>query len=342
MDGNAQNEISQGNTMLTQMRQYNTDVERHNLTNETDFQQKIRDAQANVRSWGGTDQVEHMAELGSQALGQGKATAKTISKAYEGASTAKGFNEMGLAERGARTVGQAFSDAPVGEGAREAVEGVKAVASGASQALGSAGSVARDAVQTARTAVGSRSGLEQVLNRPATDAESGGLPKPQMPPSAKARAPTAGTEDAKPAVAEAEAGGVAEGIGKMAMGIGAVQGGYDAVKDMISGHIAGNNKESRAGNELGIVGGAFDALGFVIPGAGLIGAGLGVASAVESGIGDVKHQEKAIATTLPAEEKAGEEKAGAGPTLQAESLGQVASVQKDVVQQSSSGGTTAF
>ena len=119
-------------------------------------------------------------------------------------------------------------------------------------------------------------------------------------------------------------------------------GGMDAIEDAVAGHVMGHNTNSKAGNELGIAGGIASLAGFAIPGLGLIGAGLGIASGVESMIGSEKHSEKEITTTLPGQEKSEEETTVkyAGPT--AESTGQVTQAQTSAVAKTGGAGASAF
>ena len=109
---------------------------------------------------------------------------------------------------------------------------------------------------------------------------------------------------------------------------------------MISGHLGGDNSNAKAGNELGIIGGALDLAGFAIPGLGMVGAAFGVASSIEGEMGKYKDQEKQIATNLPEEEKSQMTSYGTSGAT-AESSGQVSSIQS-TAQSKIGGGSSAF
>ena len=339
------NELSQGNTMLHQMNEYNSGVKQHNLGIQSEFAQKIVDARTNLKNMGSEDGYsEKLTEKIGGGVGQGAVgLARDMNTAYKGLqSTQEGFNEMGKGEQLARTLGQTMVDAPIGKG-------VKAAAS-----LGESAYNTVRPPQAGSTSAQDFSEIPEGDNYPAgsnTAREDlmAGTDNPTAPEpvltsnitsTASEGAADAGEDVDRMGQMIGKAGTMAEGLGALAQGVGVVQGGVDAVKDMVSGHLGGDNSNARAGNELGIIGGALDLAGFVIPGLGMVGAAFGVASSVEGEIGKYKDAQKQISTNLPEEEKAQMTSYGqAGAT--AESAGQVSSVQS-TAQSKIGGGSSAF
>jgi X-X-X-Leu-X-X-Gly heptad repeat protein len=355
MDGFAQNEVSQGNSMLGQMREYNREVLRHNDANRQTFNTQIQTAKNNAKSTKTTDTAKGLAggfgETGSQVL----KTGKQVKDAYDVSSTATDFGKLGSVGQAGRVAGRVFADAPIGKAVAKVGEGVEEtaiqgsrLASQTGEALNTVGRAGRDVIQTARTALGSSEGASQVLGRGATAvSETGALSRAG---SSGASTIANASEGAETTVSKTEPigadalktvgkfGKFAEGAGKLASGVGVIQGGLDAVEDVIGGHIMGKNADSRAGNELGIASGVFDALGFVVPGAGIIGAGLGIASAAEGFIGDKKESAHEVGTVLPGQEKAGMEKGVTGGGATSASTGADTQTQKTPTSSITAGG----
>ena len=356
MDITGMNELSQGNTMLHQMNEYNSGVKQHNLGIQSEFAQKIVDARTNLKNMGSEDGYsEKLTEKIGGGVGQGAVgLARDMNTAYKGLqSTQEGFNEMGKGEQLARTLGQTMVDAPIGKG-------VKAAAS-----LGESAYNTVRPPQAGSTSAQDFSEIPEGDNYPAgsntaredlmAGTDNPTAPEPVLTSNSAgtvgegtASEGTVGEASVESAGADVDrmgqmigkAGTMAEGLGALAQGVGVVQGGVDAVKDMVSGHLGGDNSNARAGNELGIIGGALDLAGFLVPGLGMVGAALGVASSVEGEIGKYKDAQKQISTNLPAEEKAQMTSYGqAGAT--AESSGQVSSLQS-TAQSKIGGGSSAF
>ena len=345
------NELSQGNTMLHQMNEYNSGVKQHNLGIQSEFAQKIVDARTNLKNMGSEDGYsEKLTEKIGGGVGQGAVgLARDMNTAYKGLqSTQEGFNEMGKGEQLARTLGQTMVDAPIGKG-------VKAAAS-----LGESAYNTVRPPQAGSTSAQDFSEIPEGDNYPAgsntaredlmagTDNPTAPEPVTTSNITSTASEGTVGEASVESAGADVDrmggiigkAGTMAEGLGALAQGVGVVQGGVDAVKDMVSGHLGGDNSNARAGNELGIIGGALDLAGFVIPGLGMVGAAFGVASSVEGEIGKYKDAQKQISTNLPEEEKAQMTSYGTSGAS-AESSGQVSSVQS-TAQSKIGGGSSAF
>ena len=98
MDITGMNELSQGNTMLHQMNEYNSGVKQHNLGIQSEFAQKIVDARTNLKNMGSEDGYsEKLTEKIGGGVGQGAVgLARDMNTAYKGLqSTQEGFNEMG-------------------------------------------------------------------------------------------------------------------------------------------------------------------------------------------------------------------------------------------------------
>ena len=345
MDSSAMNELSQGNTMLHQMNEYNSGVKQHNLGIQSEFAQKIVDARTNLKNMGSEDgYAEKLTEKIGGGVGQGAVgLANQMNTAYKGLqSTQEGFNEMGKGMKLARTLGQTMVDAPIGKG-------VKAAAS-----LGESARNALSPPEAGSTSAQDFSEIPEGDNYPAgsnTAREDlmAGTDNPTAPePVTTSNITSTASEGAADAGEDVDrmgqmigkAGTMAEGLGALAQGVGVVQGGVDAVKDMISGHLGGDNSNAKAGNELGIIGGALDLAGFAIPGLGMVGAAFGVASSIEGEMGKYKDQEKQISTNLPEEEKSQMTSYGTSGAT-AESSGQVSSIQS-TAQSKIGGGSSAF
>ena len=380
------NELSQGNTMLHQMREYNAGVNQHNMGIESEFNQKITDAKEGLRKMGGQEYAENLTEkigggVGLQAVKAGK----QVYSAYQVASGDNGFSELGKLGKFGKVAGQTFADAPIGKGVKAIGEGAKTVGSAVADVtnpfttakyvkttftsdpsriglraqpiegvgFGSRPGASTSAQMTARQPTASALGEEE--DEPLFKSQSDARPVelrtrgPLGDPDAPTIAPKSAIgsvadnalQDEKIGGALSKAGTMAEGLGTMAQGLGVVQGGVDAVKDLSSGHVAGANHEEKAGNILGMVGGALDLAGFVVPGLGLLGAAAGVASAVTGEIGQEEQAKKNITQTLPGEEKGQMSKYGPSAGATAESSGQVSSVQS-TAQSKIGGGSSAF
>jgi hypothetical protein len=357
MDGNAQNEVAQGNSMLSDMREHNREVIRHNLTTRANYDSQILNAKKSARDVASDKKAETM----GAGLGEGGAQALKLAKqgvqAYSKVASGPGFQGMGRAEVGGRTAVQMFKDAPVGkavaktaDAVSDVAEAAKPVISAVSDAGRAAAPAVKDAIISARTGmsaggrVGTSAGeatakIGGSATGDLTDSAIGTKPSilSIVKPSAKVPLKTAGAEDA--------AGMLSKGIDFAEKGgalLNIASGGMDAIEDAVSGHVMGHNKDSKAGNELGIAGGVASLAGFAIPGLGLIGAGLGIASGIESMIGSQKHSQKEISTTLPGQEKAAEEKGVSYGGATAGSTGQVTQQQTSAVAKTGGVGASAF
>ena len=382
------NELSQGNSMLHQMRDYNAGVDQHNAGIQSDFNQKITDAKEGLRKMGGQEYAENLTEKIGGGVGlQGVKAAKQVYSAYQVASGENGFSELGKLGKVGKVAGQTFADAPIGRGLAKVGEGAQSI--GKSIASATNPFTTAKYVKTTFNADQSRIGLRAQPIEGAGFAPRGTGQASTTPSQMTARQPTAsalGEEDDEPlfksqtdapvelrtrgplgdpdaptiapksaigSVADdalqeeriggalSKAGTMAEGLGTMAQGLGIVQGGVDAVKDLSSGHVAGANHEEKAGNILGMVGGALDLAGFFVPGLGLLGAAAGVASAVTGEIGQEQQAKKNITQTLPGEEKGQMSNYGPSAGATAESAGQVSSLQS-TAQSKIGGGSSAF
>tara|TARA_R110000787_G_scaffold79840_3_gene174296 strand:+ start:1370 stop:2506 length:1137 start_codon:yes stop_codon:yes gene_type:complete len=378
MDYEGMNELSQGNTMLSEMRNYNEGVREHNLGVKSEFAQKINDANQGLKNIGSEDDysTKLTEKIGGGVLGSAVGDARAGYTAYKALSEGQaGFNDLGLGKRLLKTAGKTFADAPLGRavgatgrGLASAGRGVASVPGRVQQGLFGLGDEPVKAVEPAEETLGPDYGGRDPSVGALGGREVGVSGAPDVPATSTSTLSRGGsgvagaTEAGEPApVVKApvtapgidpatddnittklgKAGEMGENLGKMAQGLGVVTGGISLVKDIAGGHIAGDNDHERAGNELGIASGFFDALGFVLPGAGLIGAGLGVASTVEGEVGKYDEAKKQITTTLPGEEKGQMTQAGPSAGATSESAGQVSSVQT-TAQSKISSGASAF
>ena len=371
------NELSQGNSMLSEMRNYNEGVKEHNLGVKSEFTQKINDANQGLKDIGSeNDYSEKLTEkIGGGVLGAAVGDARAGYTAYKSLSEGQaGFNELGMGTRLAKTLGKTLADAPLGRavgatgrGLASAGRGVASVPGRVQQGLFGLGDEPSKAIEPQEEtlgpdiggrdpSVGALGGREigvagapeapttstSTLSRGGTGV-AGATEGAGAPATVKAPTTTTGIDpdtDIKITGKLEQAGSMAESVGKMGQGLGVVTGGIDLVKDIAGGHIAGDNQHEKTGNELGIASGLFDALGFVLPGAGLIGAALGVGSAVENEMGKYDAAKQQITKTLPKEEAGQMTKQGPSAGATAESSGQVSSLQTTA--QSKIGGSGAF
>ena len=318
--------------------------------------------------------------LGTGAVERGRGVYKAFkqAEAFEG----DGWNTLGDGAKASRTLGQYAKGSETLQGLQKAGGVVQDLAEGANRlaeplskvakaggeiggAVARSGVLGRGAQNTAlmsRRASQLAGGGERALTSGEAVEEFAGakgilgmsLPKISTDPLgdiAKAGEDTDAVARAAQAGADVEAGTgkLIEGLGKastLAKGAGILSGGMSAIEDIASGHIVGHNKQEKAGNELGIASGILDVLSFVVPGAGLVGAALGVASGVESAVGASKEKEdktapKDIATgkTYSQEEQAGvEHQTTAAPSLSAR--GQIGVAPTNVVKSGRTGGTS--
>ena len=370
MDMTGMNELSQGNSMLSEMRNYNEGVKEHNLGVKSEFTQKINDANQGLKDIGSeNDYSEKLTEkIGGGVLGAAVGDARAGYAAYKSLSEGQaGFNELGMGTRLAKPIGKTLADAPLGRavgatgrGLASAGRGVASVPGRVQQGLFGLGDEPAKAIEPQEEtlgpdyggrdpsvgALGGREvGVSGAPEAPTTSTSTlsrvGG---PDAPATVKAPTTTTGIDpdtDIKITSKLEQAGSMAESVGKMGQGLGVVTGGIDLVKDIAGGHISGDNQHEKTGNELGIASGVFDALGFVLPGAGLIGAALGVGSAVESEMGKYDAAKQQITKTLPKEEAGQMTKQGPSAGATAESSGQVSSLQS-TAQSKIGGGSGAF
>ena len=356
MDVTGMNELSQGNTMLHQMNEYNSGVKQHNLGIKSEFAQKIVDARTNLKNMGSEDgYAEKLTEKIGGGVGQGAiGLASKMNVAYKGLqSTQEGFNEMGKGMKLARTLGQTMVDAPIGKATKLVASGVETARNAISppEAGSTSAQDFSEIPEGDNYPAGSNTARETARENLVAGTDNPSAPEPVLSTSTAPADAGSDTLDAKAGAGAGEdvdrvgemigkAGTMAEGLGQLAQGVGVVQGGVDAVKDMISGHIGGDNSNAKAGNELGIIGGALDLAGFAIPGLGMVGAAFGVASSIEGEMGKYKDAEKQISTNLPEEEKSQMTSYGTSGAS-AESSGQVSSIQS-TAQSKIGGGSSTF
>jgi hypothetical protein len=144
-------------------------------------------------------------------------------------------------------------------------------------------------------------------------------------------------EGAEPSALRVGAGIAGDLVGKAGLGLGILSGGEALMSDIMGGKVQGDDAGEKTGNKLAIAGGALDALGLAIPPLAILGGIAGVASAIFTGEGHLKHAQETAAAATAAKAKPGETPM---EVTSMASLGQVASRGTDITH--SIAGTTAF
>ena len=144
-------------------------------------------------------------------------------------------------------------------------------------------------------------------------------------------------EEAAPSALRVGAGIAGNLVGKAGIGLGILSGGEALMSDIMGGKVQGDDAGEKTGNKLAIAGGVLDTLGLAVPPLAILGGIAGIASAIFTGEGHLKHAQ----TTADAAE-AGKAKPGETPmeVTSMASLGQVASRGTDITH--SIAGTSAF
>ena len=144
-------------------------------------------------------------------------------------------------------------------------------------------------------------------------------------------------EGAEPSALRVGAGIAGDLVGKAGLGLGILSGGEALMSDIMGGKVQGDDAGEKTGNKLAIAGGALDALGLAIPPLAILGGIAGVASAIFTGEGHLKHAQETAAAATAAKAKPGETPM---EVTSMASLGQVASRGTDITH--SIAGTSAF
>ena len=322
--------------------------------------------------------LEQGAELAGQVGGRARAVDTAMTKAKASLDPlGQGLEKAGVSggEYAKAAFGQYMNDSETVKAGKAVVSAGKAAAPAARDAIitartylaagGKVGTEAGESSGAAAQSGGEAAGEAAARGAPdgavltgrATDlgvgtsgrlaALSGTAGSPEALAAAKASGSAAGGTSI--GAGGGEAAGDVSKLGKLAgyadvaaRGMGIVQGGLDFIDDFDShGHFqVKGNSDQKLGNELGMASGALDVASFFVPGAGLVAAGLGIASAVDTIVGDKKADETKADVTLPGKEKGALETApaaGASP----ESQGLVGHVQQQATQKTG-GASGAF
>lgn len=147
----------------------------------------------------------------------------------------------------------------------------------------------------------------------------------------------AGAAETEPSLLRTAGGIAGDIVGKAGLGLGILTGGEALMTDIMGGKVQGDDKGEKTGNELSVAGAALDTLGLAIPPLAILGGIAGVASAIFSGEGHIKHAQEVDAAAKKAKTTPGETPM---QVTSMASLGQIASRGTDV--HSSIAGSSAF
>jgi hypothetical protein len=355
--------IDQSNSMLGEMKQYNSRIKEHAeersqfLTEQLGRAKAEKSAVSTPTALG--EDVSQVAQIGAKA----KAAREVFGSTYG--------SDLGAYAKGLGRTGEETD-----LGLSKAVSVAKKVSSLAKSSLPSGftprpleGPLDRSALEGAtetiaeRTARGGAAGADsvagkpiravpdlqqEITTRPLPPSEpipvkqvrpSGG--EPQAPPTAEAGA-AGGEEEAVSLAGKTAkvAGSVGELAGAAGVGLGILGGGASLAADMAGGHfhLSGDNTAEKAGNALSMAGGALDTMSMVAPPLAILGGILGLASAISEGIGHLEHSAKTT-SAAETEAKAPPKETAMGVTSLA-AVGQVASQGSDMLHTIT--GTTAF
>ena len=340
MDASEGASLGIGNSMMDEMKGENEERKRHNMDVDSQIQAQRSAVLQRVSG-------EKSGAKQEEAVGGSLAGTETIARAYgvvkagrKAAQTAEaageGWSSMGLGEQASRTLGQYAKDSEILKTGKALATPV--AAAGRSVA-GSAGEVAqgyRGAVATGQSAVraagGAAASLGGKIATSAGESVAGGV-KSAMSGLAKSTAEALPDEEAVSSVTKGFTT-----LEKGAKGLGILTGGYDLIDDLASGKVVGHNANERTSNELGIASGAAEAVSFLIPGFGLIGAAIGLASGIEGASGASKEKKDTGPTGALAQKQQAEQETGG----KVASTPQVAEQQTGASQQVQIGGTSAF
>jgi hypothetical protein len=286
----------------------------------------------------------------SETAKAGKAVYKAGQTLASGAGKVAGLGAKGMAPRqfggtfgGGQSVGRVAT-------AEDVAQSTPAPWSTSTRTAPSSGAAAQSGGESGAEAASRGAPEGAVLTGRATDlgvGSSGRLAKLQA--QATGAGAKAGGSATGAATGGAEAAGDVGKLGKLAgyadvaaRGMGIVQGGIDFIDDFDShGHFqVKGNTDQKLGNEMGMASGALDVASFFVPGAGLVAAGLGIASAIETIRGDKKADETKAEVTLPGKEKAALQSAPI-PTQSVTSEGLVGHAQQQATQKTG-GASGAF
>ena len=371
--GDFSNGIDMQNNMLSEMQSYNSDIKEHTRVRNKGYDDIITTARGERQEVGDPKVLgETAAQLGQTAQGV-IGSSSTLKNVYGGSKLAF---VKGLGRTGDETTFGGKTLLKVGQGAvrkgGQALEAIQSARAGFKPGAASTPTIdwgADRPVPVSRTILGSGADEARFAGaNPAratgdlaegTYATTGGAdeaafaaPTEGAPITATlksgstvtsegtqvgSRVAGAAAEEAAPSALRVGAGIAGDLVGKAGLGLGILSGGEALMSDIMGGKVQGDDAGEKTGNKLAIAGGALDALGLAIPPLAILGGIAGVASAIFTGEGHLKHAQDTAAAAA-----AGKAKPGETPmeVTSMASLGQVASQGTDTTH--SIAGTTAF
>ena len=372
--GDFSNGIDMQNNMLSEMQSYNSDIAEHTKVRNKGYDDVITAARGERQEVTDPKELgETAAVLGQTA--QGVLGAKTTLKDVYGGSKlafAKGLGRTGdettfggktllkVGQGAVRKGGQALEAIQSARAGGRVVGAVPAgsssVAWGGASApptpeglLGSGADEARFAGANPARATGdlaegtyasSRGVLEMPVpteGEPITATLKSGSTVTSEGTQVGSRVAGAAAEEAAPSALRVGAGIAGDLVGKAGLGLGILSGGEALMSDIMGGKVQGDDAGEKTGNELAIAGGALDTLGLAIPPLAILGGIAGIASAIFTGEGHLKHAQETAEAATTAKAKPGETPM---EVTSMSSLGQVASRGTDITH--SIAGTSAF
>jgi len=373
--GDFSNGIDMQNNMLSEMQGFNSDIAEHTKVRNKGYDDIITAARGERQEVTDPKQLGETAAILGQTAESSLSASSTLKDVYGGSKLAfaKGLGRTGdettfggktLLNVGRKVVGKLSGGAeePLEEAPRPltkvptalgdaeeldeaAPAAPKLVSGSAARAEATLGSSAPAEAPAAAPAAAEGSG-EAVAARvaaPTTEAAQVVAPTTETAVSGgsevggaiEAAAPA--LEEAAPSALRVGAGIAGNLVGKAGLGLGILSGGEALMSDIIGGKVQGDDAGEKTGNKLAIAGGVLDTLGLAVPPLAILGGIAGIASAIFTGEGHLKH-----AQTTAAAAAAGKAKPGETPmeVTSMTSLGQVASQGTDITH--SIAGTTAF
>ena len=371
--GDFQNGIDMQNNMLSEMQGYNSDIKEHTRVRNKGYDDIITTARGERQEVGDPKQLgETAVQLGQTAQGVlGSST--TLKNVYGGSKLAF---VKGLGRTGDETTFGGKTLLKVGQGAvrkggqaLEAIQSARAgfkpgaastptidwgadrpvpvsrtiLGSGADEARFAGANPARATGDLAEGTYATSTGADEAAfaapteGAPITATLKSGSTVTSEGTQVGSRVAGAAAEEAAPSALRVGAGIAGDLVGKAGLGLGILSGGEALMSDIMGGKVQGDDAGEKTGNKLAIAGGALDALGLAIPPLAILGGIAGIASAIFTGEGHLKHAKDTAAAAA-----AGKAKPGETPmeVTSMTSLGQVASRGTDITH--SIAGTTAF
>jgi len=371
--GDFSNGIDMQNNMLSEMQGFNSDIAEHTKVRNKGYDDIITAARTERQEVTDPKQLGETAAILGQTAESSLSAGTTLKDVYGGSKLAfaKGLGRTGdettfggktLLNVGRKVVGKLSGGAeePLEEAPRPltkvptalgdaeeldeaAPAAPKLVSGSAARAEATLGSSAPAEAAAPAAAEGSGEAVAARVAAPTTEAAQVVAPTTEAAVSGgsevggaiEAAAPA--LEEAAPSALRVGAGIAGNLVGKAGLGLGILSGGEALMSDIMGGKVQGDDAGEKTGNKLAIAGGVLDTLGLAIPPLAILGGIAGIASAIFTGEGHLKH-----AQTTAAAAAAGKAKPGETPmeVTSMASLGQVASQGTDITH--SIAGTTAF